>query len=64
MKSNSSTGYILEVDLEYPKNLHYEHSDYSLAPEKWTNKKNGCQIIVYELQMINWKINTKINEQK
>ena len=34
MKNNSSTGYILEVDLEYPKNLHYEHSDYSLAPEK------------------------------
>ena len=64
MKSNSSTGYILEVDLEYPKNLNYEHSDYSLAPEKWTNKKNGCQIIGYELQMINWKINTKINEQK
>ena len=34
IKSNSSTGYILEVDLEYPKNLHYEHSDYPLAPAK------------------------------
>ena len=51
MKSNSSTGYILVVDLEYPKNLHYEHSDYSLAPKKLTYKKNGFQIIVYELQM-------------
>ena len=31
---DSSTGYILEVDLEYPKSLHNEHNDYSLAPEK------------------------------
>ena len=28
IKSNSSTDYILEVDLEYAKNLHYEHSNY------------------------------------
>ena len=25
---------ILEVDLEYPKELHYLHNDYSLAPEQ------------------------------
>ena len=46
IKSNSSTGYISEVDLEYPKNLHYEHSNYPLAPQKITDKKNGCQMIV------------------
>ena len=34
IKSNSSTGYILEVDLEYCKTLHYEHTDYPLASEK------------------------------
>ena len=34
IKSNSSTGYILEVDLEYPQNLHIEHIDYLLASEK------------------------------
>ena len=34
IKSNSSTGYILEVDLEYPQKLHDIYNDYSLAPEK------------------------------
>ena len=31
---NSSDGYILEVDLEYPDKLHELHNDYPLAPEK------------------------------
>ena len=51
-KSNSSTGYILEVDLEYPKNLHYEHSDYPLASEKINIQKEWlsdyCSDIVNE----------------
>ena len=34
IKSNSSTGYILEVDLEYPKKLHDIDNDYPLVPEK------------------------------
>ena len=46
IESNSSTGYILEVDLEYPKELHLEHSDYPLATKKLTYKKNGYLIIV------------------
>jgi len=30
--TNGEEGYILEVDLLYPQNLHYKHNDYPLAP--------------------------------
>jgi len=31
---NAKKGWILEVDLEYPEELHEAHNDYPLAPEK------------------------------
>ena len=34
INEKSDTGYFLEVDLEYPDELHELHNDYPLAPEK------------------------------
>ena len=34
INKKSDVGYILEADLEYPKELHELHNDYPLAPEK------------------------------
>ena len=39
IKKDSSTRYILGVDLEYPKKLHDIHNDYRLAPEKINTPK-------------------------
>ena len=38
-KESAKDGWILEVDLEYPPELHEEHNSYPLAPEKKTVKK-------------------------
>lgn len=34
LKENSKIGWILEVDLEYPEELHESHNSYPFAPEK------------------------------
>ena len=34
MVKKSIVGFILKVDLQYPKKLHASHNDYPLAPEK------------------------------
>ena len=33
-KDNSLHSYFFEVDLDYPENLHEDHRDFSMAPEK------------------------------
>ena len=39
-KKDCKKGLILEVDLEYNKNLHELHNDYPVAPEKVKISKN------------------------
>ena len=50
ISENSSIGYILEVDLESPSELHELHNYDPLAPEKFEISQNSCQIIVLILQ--------------
>ena len=52
VNENCLTGYILEVDLEYPKKLHSLHSDYPLCPEKI--EVNNDMLSDYCEEIANW----------
>ena len=45
----SLVGYILDVDLKYPDELHVLHNDYPLTPEK------TCSSLWHVLKLL-WKI--------
>ena len=46
---NSDTGYILEVDIEYPKELFNKHKDLPFLPERMKiNKCNKLVCILYD----------------
>ena len=50
-KAAATNGWILEVDLEYPAELHEEHNSYPLAPEKKIVKKEWMSD--YQKSLIN-----------
>ena len=53
--SNSSKGYVLEVDLEYPKELRELHNDYPFAPDKIETKReimSGYELKIADLNNI------------
>jgi len=56
IENNADTGYVLEVDLDYPEHLHDEHSDYSLAHVNLTIKKD---MLSPHLQKLREKLNMK-----
>ena len=41
-RDDDDTGYILEVDLEYPREMRHLHNDYPMAPEEMTRRKICC----------------------
>ena len=51
---DSNKGYILEVDIEYPRNLHDLHSDLPFLPERM--KINKCSKLVCYLYDKNYCI--------
>jgi hypothetical protein len=57
---HAETGYLLEVDLEYPAHLHDSHNCYPLAPEKYAVKKDDLS--PYTLHLAN-KFKLKLTEQ-
>jgi len=54
INTESDYGFILEVDLKYPKNLHESHSNFPLAPENveitFDNLSNFSQEIIMKLE--------------
>ena len=48
--NNSLHGYFLEVDLDYPENLHEDHSDFLMAPEKVNIKEEWLSPYCLELK--------------
>ena len=70
INEKTDVGYILEVDLEYPRELHELHNDYPLAPEKLavTNDmlSKYCKEVVdkYDITTKGVNIATEFNEFK
>lgn len=49
ISDNNDQGYILEVDLEYPMNIHDYHSDLPFAPEKYVPPSGNSKKLIANL---------------
>ena len=58
-KLGDPTGYILEVDLDYPREKHTLHNDYPLAPEKMIVTEDMLSPYAIELGQ---KLNSKVSK--
>ena len=47
---NSLHSYFLEVDLEYPKDLHDKHNDLPMAPEKIKLTEEMLSLLQFEIK--------------
>ena len=61
IEENGLVGYILEVDLEYPEELHEFHNDYPLALEKLTG---SCDMLYDYCKKIADKYGIKVCDVK
>ena len=53
-KNKERLGYFIECDLEFPKNIHYLHNDYTLAPEKLIVQDDWISPFCKKLKEKNW----------
>lgn len=44
LRNDALVGYIFEVDLEYPSSIHQLHNEFTLAPEKISDRRNVVPI--------------------
>ena len=49
-------GFILEVDLEYPEDLHNAHNAYPLAPKRMVVQKSVCQVNSTTSSALRWRL--------